>query len=197
MAPGARLFLLTDPQRGPDLQAAVAAAPRGSIVIWRSHGAAVTPAIRSARRLAARRGVLFSVSADVDAARALRADGLHLPEWSRLARTSIRRSGARFITRSAHSPRALARAARDAEAVLVSTVFASDSASARAPMGPVRFAIAARRLALPAAVALGGVNLRTAGRLCGAPLAGVAAVSLAPSPVPRPAGPPRSGDRGR
>lgn len=180
LSPGARLFLLTDPVRSPDSAWLAAAAPRGAVVVWRSFGAPVTPAIRRARRLAARRGVLFAVSADIAAARALRADGLHLPEWARPARSAIGRSGARFVTRSAHGPRALARAAGDAEAVFHSAVFASSSPSAGAPMGPVRWAIATRRLRRPVAVALGGVTARTARRLAGAPLAGLAAVSLGP-----------------
>jgi thiamine monophosphate synthase len=167
LSPGARLFLLTDPVRSPDPAWLAAAAPRGAVVVWRSFGASVTPAIRRARRLAARRGVLFAVSADIAAARALRADGLHLPEWARPARSAIGRSGARFVTRSA-------------EAVFHSAVFASSSPSAGAPMGPVRWAIAARRLRRPVAVALGGVTARTARRLAGAPLAGLAAVSLGP-----------------
>lgn len=193
----ARLYLLTDPIRSPDVKGLAAVAPRGSVIIWRSYGAPVTDPIRAARRLAARRGALFAVSADIAAARDLRADGLHLPEWARPTRVGIRRSGAWIVTRSAHDAPVLARAARDADAVFLSTVFASASPTARAPMGAIRFAIAARRLRRPVAAALGGVDARTARRLAGAPLAGLAAVSLTPSPAPRPGGRPGCGDTGR
>src|SRR6185436_11640397 len=132
--------------------------------------------LAAGRRLAAlarRRGLVFLVGADARLAAALRASGVHLPE--RLARQArrIRRRGW-IVTAAAHSLPALIAARRaGADAAVLSPVFASRSASAGRPLGPVRFAALTRAAGLPV-YALGGIDARTARRLAGA--VGLAAV---------------------
>lgn len=80
------------------------------------------------------------------------------------------------MTAAAHGEAAIRRARMaGCGAVIVSTVFASNSASAGRPMGPIRFAALVRRAGLPV-YALGGVNAKTVRRLLGSGAAGVAAV---------------------
>jgi thiamine-phosphate pyrophosphorylase len=117
------------------------------------------------------------VGADAGLAARLGADGVHLPE--RLAGRARRLKAARpgwIVTAAAHSARAARRGlAAGADAVVVSTVFASRSASAGAPMGPVRLALLARAAKGPA-YGLGGIDNKKARRLIDAGLVGLAAV---------------------
>ena len=127
--------------------------------------------------IARRRGLLLLVGADAGLAARLDAAGVHLPE--RLAARARRLKAVHplwIVTAAAHSARA-ARAARaaGADAVVVSTVFESRSASAGRPMGPVRLAHLARS-AGGLVYALGGVTNETARRLAGLRLTGLAAV---------------------
>jgi thiamine-phosphate pyrophosphorylase len=172
------LLLLTDPGRTPDPLAAAARLPRGAGVVYRAFGD--PDALRLAcalGRLARRRGLLFLVGADEGLAAASGAHGLHLPErmLGRAPRLRARRPGW-VITAAAHSPLALACAARaGCDAALLSAVFPSASPSAGAPLGPVRFAAMSRAARLPV-YALGGVASGTAKRLLGSRAVGVAGI---------------------
>jgi len=152
--------------------------PRGTGVIYRSFGAPDAPKIAQAlARIARQRGLVLLIGADEALAARCGAHGLHLPErmTAQAPRIRARRPGW-LITTAAHSPRALARAAgAGCDAALFSTVFASRSASASRPIGPVRFAALARAAKLPV-YALGGVNARTARRLLDSGGVGLACV---------------------
>ena len=169
---------MVDPTRTPDPLAAAARLPRGTGVVYRAFGA--KDAARTAAalaRLAKRRGLVLLIGADERLAAACGAQGLHLPErMAHLApRIRARRPGW-LITAAAHSPRALAHAARaGCDAALLSTVFASNSPSAGRPMGPIRFSALTRTARLPV-YALGGVKPRTAKRLLGSKAVGLAGV---------------------
>ena len=117
------------------------------------------------------------IGADAGLAARLGADGVHLPERS--AHRARRLKAVHpdwLVTAAAHSPTAARRAfAAGADAVIVSTIFPSRSPSAGAPMGPLRLAMLARRLAGPV-YALGGIDNKTARRLKGVGLIGLAAV---------------------
>ena len=120
---------------------------------------------------------MLLIGADPALAAACGAQGVHLPE--RLAFLAPRLRHARphwRITCAAHSTSALHKAwnAR-VDAALLSPVFSSSSASARAvrPFGPTRFAALVRAARLPV-YALGGLDLPNAARLDAA--WGVAAV---------------------
>lgn len=173
-----RLLFVTDPVRTPDPETVAARLPAGSGVIFRAFGAA--DAVERAARLrviTTDRSLTLLIGADADLAEACGADGIHLPER---ALGDARALNSRFphwtITSAAHSLEA-ARAALQAgcDAVLASTVFASGSASAGAPMGAEGFAAFVAAAPLPV-YALGGVNVRTAPELIGSGAAGFAMV---------------------
>ncbi len=129
------------------------------------------------------RRLVFLVGADAGLAQRLGADGVHLPErLMRLAPRLRQAHPAWLITAAAHTPRAVMAAARlRLDAALVSTVFASASASAGKPLGPLRFTTLARQARLPV-IALGGVDASTAKRLVSSRAAGLAAIGgLAPT----------------
>ena len=172
------LLFFTDPARTPDPEAIARRLPPGAAVVFRAFGATDAEA-RGARLLAIarERRLKLLIGADAGLAARLGAHGVHLPE--RLAHRARRLKAAHpdwLITAAAHSPRAARRALlAGADAVVVSAVFPSRSASAGPPMGPVRLAILTRGLGGPA-YALGGVDNKTARRLKDAGLVGLAAV---------------------
>jgi thiamine-phosphate pyrophosphorylase len=172
------LLFFTDPARTPDAEATARRLPPGSAIVFRAFGAADAEAqgrrllaIARARRLA------LLVGADWALARRLGADGVHLPE--RLAHRARRLKAAHpgwVVTAAAHSAAAARRGLRlGADAVVVSTVFASRSPSAGRPMGPLRLA-GLVRLARGPVYALGGVDNKKARLLKDTGLVGLAAV---------------------
>lgn len=175
------LYAFTDPARSGDVLALAARLPRSATLVYRHFGAADRlDTARRLRRITWRRGVALLIGADPALARAVRADGVHLPERAMGAARWLKRMDWR-ITCAAHSgPVARRAASLGVDAVVVSAVFPSRSASASLPIGPLRLARIARAVLAPV-IALGGVNGRTAGRLIGTDVAGLAAVeALAP-----------------
>ncbi len=173
------VLFLTDPQRTPHPERDAEGLPCGSAVVFRAFGA--PDAVAQGWRLRAvtrRRGLVLLVGADPGLARAIGADGVHLPERLAHRAGALRRSRPGWIvTAAAHDEAAVRRARRaGAQAVLVSPVFESASASAGRPMGVLRFAALVRRAGLPV-YALGGIDAGTAQRLTSTGAAGVAAVS--------------------
>ena len=172
------LLFFTDPQRTPELEAIAGRLPRGAAVVFRAFGAADAEAqgLRL-RAICRRRGLKLLVGADAGLAARLGADGVHLPE--RLAHRVRRLKAAHpgwVVTAAAHSALAARRAlAAGADAAVVSAAFASRSASAGAPLGPLRLAILVRRAGGPV-YALGGIDNEKARLLRDAGLAGLAAV---------------------
>lgn len=172
------LLFFTDPERTLDPAVIAEDLPRGAAVVYRAFGAADAEA-RGARLLAIvrRRGLKLLIGADAGLAARLGADGIHLPE--RLAHRARRLKAVHpgwIVTAAAHSPRAARRAlAAGADAVVVSAIFPSRSASAGVPMGPIRVALLARMARGPI-YGLGGVSNKTARRLKDAGLVGLAAV---------------------
>ena len=125
---------MTDERMGEALWAAVAALPRGSGIVFR-HFATAAPerAILLDRlaRLARRRGLVL-----IEAAAPRQPLHLH----------------------PAHSAaEAIAAARAGADLILVSPVYATRTHPGARPLGPVRAAIIARRVAIPA-IALGGMT---------------------------------------
>jgi thiamine-phosphate pyrophosphorylase len=171
------LWLVTDPARIDPLAAAKALPPGGGI-IYRAFGAADALEVgRALRRIADRRKLVLLAGADEALARAIGADGLHLPERL-VSRAPIVRARHRgwMVTGAAHSNLALVRARRArVDAAVLSPAFTSRSPSAGAPIGPVRLAIWIRRAGLPV-IALGGVRNETAPGLVRTGAHGLAAV---------------------
>jgi len=147
-------------------------------VVFRAFGAADAEARgRRLMEIAKARRLVLLVGADAGLAARVGAHGVHLPE--RLAHRARPLKTAHpgwIVTAAAHSARAARRAlACGADAVVVSTAFASRSPSAGAPLGSLRLAILARQ-AGGAVYALGGVTHKNARLLKDAGLAGLAAV---------------------
>ena len=169
------MLAFTDPQRSGDLLALAASLPRGSALVYRAFGAPdrLETAWRL-RRVTWRRGVLLIVGADADLARAVRADGLHVPE--RRAADLPRLRAFRLLTVAAHSPRAAARGlSLGADAVVISPVFESRSPSAGHTLGVLRAAQWVRG-AKGAVYGLGGIDGKNAARAAATGLAGLAGV---------------------
>ena len=172
------LLFFTDPQRTPDPEAIARRLPRGAAIVYRSFGAADAPE-RGARlaAIARERGLKLLIGADEALAQRLAAAGVHLPE--RLAHRARRLKTMHpgwTVTAAAHSASAARRAlAAGADAVVVSAIFPSRSASAGPPMGPIRLAILVRR-AKGLVYALGGVTHEKARLLKDTGLVGLAAV---------------------
>ncbi|MDO8378122.1 thiamine phosphate synthase [Phenylobacterium sp.] len=168
------LLYFTDPARTPDPEAIAARLPRGSAIVYRSFGAvdALAVALRL-KAIARQRGLTLLIGADEALAAGVGADGIHLPERlaHRARRIRARRPGW-LITAAAHGPRA-ARAPVDA--VVVSAIFPSGSASAGKPLGPIRLAQIVRLSRSPV-YALGGVNAATAARLLATGVVGIAGI---------------------
>lgn len=171
------LLFFTDPVRTPDPEAIARRLPRGSGVVFRAFEApdAVERGLRL-KAVARSRGLKLLVGADPRLAARIGADGVHLPErLGGLARRLKARKGW-IVTTAAHSEAAMRRARRHgADAVVLSTVFASRSPSASRPLGAVRLALLIRR-AGGVAYGLGGVDNKKARLLLGTGLAGLAAV---------------------
>lgn len=147
-------------------------------MIYRAFGDPAAGRVAGAlRRIARARGLVLLVGADEGLAAKVGADGVHLPERMMAQAPMIRsRRPLWLITTAAHGPTALARAGRlDLDAAFLSTVFPSDSPSARPPLGAVRLAALARKARLPV-VALGGVSAGTVRRLADTGVVGFAAV---------------------
>lgn len=152
--------------------------PRGAGLVYRPFGA--KDALEEGRRLvrlARRRGLAVLVGADAGLAARLMADGVHMPQRLAGRITGLRRTHPRWrITCAAHSASAIAAARRfGADAVFVSAVFASRSASAGRPMGALRFAALAHGARI-GVYALGGVDAKSARMLARSGAAGLAAV---------------------
>ncbi|MFL5298213.1 MAG: thiamine phosphate synthase [Phenylobacterium sp.] len=172
------LLAFTDPERTPDPEAVAERLPRSAALVYRAFGAGDAEA-QGARLMAVagRRSLVLLIGADAVLAARLGADGVHLPE--RLAHRARRLKSAHprwLVTGAAHSLTAARRAlAAGCDAAVVSTVFASRSASAGAPLGSVRTALLVRAIGGPV-YALGGIGEENARRLLDAGLIGLAAV---------------------
>lgn len=169
-----RALFVTDPARTPDPFTVATRLPAGFGVVYRHFGAENRAEVAHGLAcICGRRGLALLIAADPELAAEVGADGVHWP--FRLAQQARRWRG-RFAlqTMSAHSGRELRAAARlPVDAALLSTVFASGSASAGRPLGALRFRQLVRGAGLPV-YALGGVAAANAGAV--APMAGIAAV---------------------
>lgn len=171
-------FFLTDEIKTPDPVAVVQSLPPGTGVIYRHYDhperALLGEAIANVCR---RRGLLLLIAEDIELALALRADGIHLPEWAlRLGRQPTKRPGM-IITAATHSLSAVRRAhAVGVDALLVSPVFPTTSHPGGQTLGPHRLARIANATRLPV-YALGGID-QTSRRRLPRNIAGTAAIGM-------------------
>jgi thiamine-phosphate pyrophosphorylase len=159
------MILMTDDDRLPDPLAAVRALPRGSAVIVRARQPERRAQLLGAIRAIGDRIVLV---AD-DPSLAAEADGLHLPERRAYEAAHWRARFPRWVvTAAAHGPRL-----PDADAVLLSPVFATASHPGAHTLSAVRANIIAAQSCVPV-YAMGGVTARNARLLHG--FTGIAAI---------------------
>jgi thiamine monophosphate synthase len=168
-------LFLTDPARVEDPATIIETLPDGIGVIVRHFG--IEAEIARAHQLVSlckRQKRLVLIAADPGLAEKLKADGVH---WPFRLRRRIRRSDRPgwFNTLSVHSPAELRLAQTSlADALIMSTVFASDSPTAGNALGLPRFARAAQGSQQPV-YALGGITPVNAGRVSS--IGGFASVS--------------------
>ncbi len=172
------LLFFTDPARVPDPEAVAERLPPGAGVVFRAFGAtdAVTRGLRL-RAIADRRGLILLVGADEALARAIQADGLHLPERARETAPRLRgRWPDWLVTIAAHDLEAVtAASALGADALVVSPVFESNSPSAGTPLGVEGLRALVGATDTPV-YALGGIRAGTVESLKNTGIVGVAAV---------------------
>ena len=174
------LILLTDSVRLADPFPAVRALPPGATVILRHYDAPDRATMaRALAALCRRRRIRFLVAGDARLARAVRADGIHLPE-NQLRRGSRRwhlwRLPGWWVSAAAHGRAALHRAeAAGVDAALLSPVFPTRSHPGTRTLGAVRFAHLCRDVRIPV-FALGGIGPDTARRVPVGRVAGIGGI---------------------
>ena len=176
-----RLILMTDEKRLPDPFPALSRLGPEDAVILRHY---LSPERQElARDLLSdcrQRGLRLLIGADARLARQIGADGLHLPESMLRSKRATWRLWQRpgwLLTAAAHSPAALARAARSGvDAALLTPVFATASHTNAKPIGVTRFAIWTRAAGVPV-YALGGITKDSFPRLIQAGAVGRAGIS--------------------
>lgn len=174
------LWLFTDAARLPDPRAAAAQLPKGLCgVVFRHDRFARRAALgRDLARICRARRLALVVAGDARLAARLQA-GLHLRRGRRSGPARRRRG---LLTSSAHDAREVVRARRAGAAlVFLGPAFPTASHPGARTLGPLRWALLARRGGVPA-LALGGIDGATAralpARLCaGAAAIGALAVS--------------------
>jgi thiamine-phosphate pyrophosphorylase len=175
-------WLVTDARRLADPLPAIRRLKRGDGVLFRHYEWPAAQRLALAQRIAAlcrRLGLVLVVAGDARLARAVAADGLHLPQALVQRAAAARQVGLPLVTVAAHDAGAVARAARyGADAVLISPVFATATHPGAAPLGVLRLAALAsdaQRRGV-ATYALGGITPARLARLRHIPLMGYAAV---------------------
>jgi thiamine-phosphate pyrophosphorylase len=150
------LWLISDARNDAGLEAALAALPRGSGLIYRHYhlaGPERLARFRVLRRMAKAQGHCVVLSDSALTAREWGADGIYGAPRSLYPR----RAGLLHLA-TAHDMAELGLAARlGADAVLLSPVFATRSHPGGRTLGAVRFRLLARQLRMPV-IALGGMT---------------------------------------
>jgi thiamine-phosphate pyrophosphorylase len=141
-----RLWLMTDRKLGDELWGCIARLPAGAGVVLRHHDGDRVLGEQVAAACA-RQGLLLAIAGDVGLARAVGAAMVHNPTDD---------SDGLLVSRSVHTPDE-ARAARGADLVFVSPLYATQSHPGGAGLG-LDAALALARLARGPAIALGGMN---------------------------------------
>lgn len=150
--------------------------PAGAGIVFRAFGAADARArgLRL-REIARRRGLLLLVGADEALAMAVEADGLHLPERMGADLPDLRARRPNWLLTQAAHDLAAAQAGGEADALVVSPVFPSNSPSAGLPLGVAGLKAIVEAVGTPV-YALGGVRAATAEQLVGSGVVGLAAI---------------------
>lgn len=171
------LIFLTDDVRTPDPLIAIAALPRGALVILRARNSLRRSALaHEASRIARANGLLLSVAGDVALAREIGAS-IHLSQAEIAQAAEIRaRQDNRLLTAAAHDRQAVEQAQQmGVDAALLSPIFETRSHAGLGGIGIEELRSIARATHLPL-YALGGVDQNNVAQLSDIPLAGIAAI---------------------
>lgn len=198
----APLVLMHDRDRTPDIEALAARMPQGSALIMRETRAAHRTAQGLARAMRLRattraRGVQLLVSGDPALALEIGADGLHFGRDFVDGALAAKAARPGLVVTVAGAKGGRGRGMGGLDAVLVSSVFSSRSASAGTPLGVA--ALKARVAASSVPVfALGGITAETAPQLLRSGASGLAAIdgfaqALRTAPMPVAPNPPNKG----
>ncbi len=176
------LAFMTDEARTPDPAAILRQLPPGTLVIFRHYDAADRLALgRRLAGLARRRRLPFLVAGDRRLAKALRADGLHLPEGMVARRYRFApTTDTWLITAAAHDGAGAWRAARNGvDIVLLSPILPTASHPGNRALGIHRLASVIRKFERPI-LALGGIGPLTARRVLNTGVIGIAGIGGLP-----------------
>lgn len=181
------LVFVTDCQRlspdGPAIEDTVRQAVAGgvSIVQLREKALERPELLRLGARIrdAIGIGAMLFVNGDVEAARALEAEGIHIPSYGPTIRDVRRRLGGDIIVSlAAHSVDGARRAADEgADMIQIGTLFASRSHPDGRTLGLDALREACAAVAPLPVIAIGGITADTAGEAIAAGAAGVAVIS--------------------
>jgi len=172
------LALMTDNESIADLADLIRAVPAKTAIIFRDYGNPERQARASRLRAVARHANKpFLVAGDMQLARRVNADGVHVPSWG-LQRTRHWRGPWRLMSAACHNRLELRLASRcGCDMALLSPVFDTRSHNDKRGLGPAAFHAIARRSPLPL-LALGGLSVARARTLLGGGTAGLAGISL-------------------
>ncbi len=176
------LLLMTDTERLPDPSRIIPKLPSGSGVIVRHFSrSSKIELVRKIKKLCLKHKVKLLVSDDVSLALSQGLDGVHLSEKA-LRKVAgcgrlVRPKPDFFVSAACHSQLALCQAERaQIDAVLISPVFETDSHPHARSKKPWSFQNLTRNTSLKP-YALGGLNGKTAQRLCHTRVCGFAGIS--------------------
>jgi thiamine-phosphate pyrophosphorylase len=170
-----RMLVLTDDVRGFSLEHQMQAWPTGAAFIERTFGS--RPKTKASRKP---KTVRLATCTPLQARRA-KLDGIHWPN----ARLKHRRASAAkglIETVSAHRGLDIAKAlGTGVSIVLISTIFASNSPSAKRPLGAIRLAKLQQAFPNACLFGLGGITQKNAARLRATGIYGIGLVSFSTS----------------
>ena len=170
------LLFFTDPVRTPEPWRTAERLPEGAAVVYRTFGAEDAEAVgRRLRQVTAERGIRLLVGLDADLAERIGSDGVHLPERAADQATALRaRHPDWLLTAARHLPEGAAPYGLDA--LVLSPIFpAGGTSSSKPALGVEAIGAVIRATGLPV-YALGGIGLKTSGRLAGSGACGFAGV---------------------
>lgn len=174
------MFFLTDSTRARKPEKTIKKLPTGSIVVVRDYEHPDRRSLcMSLASIAKRQKCRLFVAGDLELAKAVKADGFHLPEHMLSERTAIHKAKTMglLVSAACHNRAALRRAeVACVDYALVSPVFATNSHPGALPLGMHRFARLIDGTTMPI-VALGGIEPKTVGTLKGLRLGGIAGIS--------------------
>ncbi|MEP3248533.1 MAG: thiamine phosphate synthase [Sneathiella sp.] len=173
-------FYFTDDQRGMDPLIVADKLPPGTGIIFRHYKSKNRPETAYyLSKICKRRKIMLHIAQDPSLAKAVKAGGLHLPEYQipRLPLIRHRYPGLKIST-ACHSARSLTLASSlGADMAFLSPVFVTDSHPGKVSLGTMRAALVKQNVPLPV-YALGGVHKQNLPQLQALKFSGFGAISF-------------------